>query len=69
MPNIERRVTLVNDGMVPGSVAATTVRETADTNKSGEVYGNSSQRVKLDIGFYPREASMFLSALSKGRGP
>lgn len=60
MPNIERRVTLVNDGMVPGSVAATTVRETADTNKSGEVYGNSSQRVKLDIGFYPREASMFL---------
>ena len=54
MPNIERRVTLVNDGMVPGSVAATTVRETADTNKSGEVYGNSSQRVKLDIGFYPR---------------
>lgn len=59
MPNIERRVTLVNDGMVPGSVAATTVRETADTNKSGEVYGNSSQRVKLDIGFYPREASMF----------
>ena len=56
MPNIERRVTLVNDGMVPGSVAATTVRETADTNKSGEVYGNSSQRVKLDIGFYPREA-------------
>ena len=60
MPNIERLVTLVNDGMVPGSVAATTVRETADTNKSGEVYGNSSQRVKLDIGFYPREASMFL---------
>lgn len=60
MPNIERRVTLVNEGMVPGSVAATTVRETADTNKSGEVYGNSSQRVKLDIGFYPREASMFL---------
>ena len=60
MPNLERRVTLVNDGMVPGSVAATTVRETADTNKSGEVYGNSSQRVKLDIGFYPREASMFL---------
>lgn len=60
MPNIERRVTLVNDGMVPGSVVATTVRETADTNKSGEVYGNSSQRVKLDIGFYPREASMFL---------
>ena len=60
MPNIERRVTLVNDGMVPGSVAATTVRETADTNQSGEVYGNSSQRVKLDIGFYPREASMFL---------
>lgn len=67
MPNFERRITLINDGMVPASVSASVPRSQSEQTESGSSRaGGGEQRVKLDIGFYPREAAKFLRPYMRG---
>ena len=61
IPSSVQRVEFVNSNMIPSSVSAFVPRHQSE--QFGSNSGHSSggeQRVKLDIGFYPREASMFL---------
>lgn len=60
MPDFQRRVTLANSGMVPGSVTRTQSQAETGQAQGREQTSGSGLRDRLEISFYPREAAMFL---------
>lgn len=67
IPSAVRRVESMNSMMVPASVSASVPRSQSEQTESGSSRaGGGEQRVKLDIGFYPREAAKFLRPYMRG---
>ena len=67
IPSAVRRVESMNSMMVPASVSASVPRSQIEQTESGSSRaGGGEQRVKLDIGFYPREAAKFLRPYMRG---
>lgn len=67
IPSAAQRVESMNSMMVPASVSASVPQSQIEQTESGS--GRTSggeQRVKLDIGFYPREAAKFLRPYMRG---
>lgn len=67
IPSAAQRVESMNSMMVPASVSASVPRSQSEQTESGSSRaGGGEQRVKLDIGFYPREAAKFLRPYMRG---
>lgn len=61
IPSFVQRVEFANSNMIPSSASASVPRYQSEQFGGNSGYSSGGeQRVKLDIGFYPREASMFL---------
>ena len=61
IPSSIQRVEFANSNMIPSSASASVPRYQSEQFGGNSGYSSGGeQRVKLDIGFYPREASMFL---------
>lgn len=67
IPSAVQRIESMNSMMVPASVSASAPRSQSEQTESGSSRaGGGEQRVKLDIGFYPREAAKFLRPYMRG---